>query len=640
MPRAGALVTGGLTFSQIATQPSAASQPVGSDKSIHDIAFDGNTLIAGYGDWTLNTDSTGGSADRVGIEPLNLTTTIWQTKTPLVNGEALTKFRTIGGYLYAPNTDASSFGTGAFATNRSGSWQLSMPATLASSVHIFDIASRTDSDSDLWAAGSNNGSPAYAALWHSIDNGATWSIAQSDTDPGGWARYYWVAALNGSIYVQADHVTGGANLKKFDGTSWTNLSTTQTCYMGSNSNNNAEVEVFAGNIVCAGNQSTEQGKIRTFDGTTVTARTIPGASGLVNDIYVSGSNLYVSIGNRLYRTTDLTNWTLLGLTPANVVSMGVANDYVYLGMDDATIWRSQATITSSSPAVYAPPVVYGVYPADLTLGNGTVVVMVDCIGMPSDGVVRVGGIVTPKSYAFQLECDETRKYVSINVDTSLYGAGYADLTIANPDGQTVTRQNAIYFSDGTITPTITGFTRDESSATETVLKFTGENFLAPTPGLNSDGTAQFFLGLYNHLVSLNGQPLSFCTTQVEYDFYVLNSLDPQYFTVSGPCYRLADYDVNTDEITPRMSNTMFEVVVPKNYPVVSGSVQLLGGNAFGVYVLGISAVYNFADPPSQTPGTTLVSANLAETGSAMPPLLILGGLMIGLGLLGWRKTTL
>lgn len=122
-----AAVQGGPSFSQIATQPSAMAENDGWNKAIHSIAFDGNKLIAGYGDWNTNSDSFGSAAARVGIEPLDLGTNTWQPKTPLVGTESIDRIRTIDGALYVPTIDPSNYGSGGYATNATGKWVVNSP---------------------------------------------------------------------------------------------------------------------------------------------------------------------------------------------------------------------------------------------------------------------------------------------------------------------------------------------------------------------------------------------------------------------------------------------------------------------------------------------------------------------------------
>ncbi len=624
---ARAVFSGGVTFTQLTTHPSASI--TNANKSIWDIAFDGNNLIAGYGDWTTNSDSFGAPGERVGIEPYDTAANSWLPKTPLVNGEAITNFSTINNHLYTTNTDASTHGTSGFASNRTGTWVYSQPATLVNSIHLFDITSRNDTDTDLWAVGSSTdpiGTPTsndQAVVWHSIDGGATWSVVQTDADTpaDGFNRYYWVAALNGSIYVEADGISSGAPLRKFDGTSWSTVNLPdKLCNASANA-----VEVFAGHIVCG---SGAGAGISMFDGTTVTRKYFTesynglNVSDSLKDFYIDGSTLYVitNLGG-IYKTNDLTTWTKLGVdsNPTSSTAIGVHGDYVYLGKSDGTIWRSDLTL-SSTPGYTALPSINNISPRVLTANSGMASITVNCSDVSEDAIVTLGGIVIERPSPSMPICVTTGD-VTFLVDTSQYNLGdIVDLQITNPNGNSATWTDAVKFATDVQDPTISKVEVINGEAGQKILQVTGQGFYGDV-----DPNLVYYLGIFNRLVAFNGQSLPFCATEDEATIYESSGIDSQYYSTTAPCYRFMTFSP-TDGIGMQMTDTMFEIVLPAGTDVSAGTVQFLGG-AYLIFNIGASTVFNFGTGnPTNPSGPNTPQA--PNTGVALLPWSFMSGVII------------
>ena len=361
--RAHALQGQIIDITKIATQPQAAVGITGYggntwDASIHAIAFDGDSLIAGYGDWNFNSDSAGGPDAHTGIQLLDLTTKQWGSLTR-TGTESNSIFRTINGHLYAPTTDPST-GGGGWATNASGTWTTHFPSELQNAVHIFDIASLTNSDQDLWLFGATNNPPSgsddtagLATIWHSIDGGQTWQTVQTDGSTpvnatGGFERYYWGAALNGKIYAQAADTSPQAPMRVYNSSTqtWSTLSYQTSC-----TTMLRQVVTFDGQIICDG---TDNG-FYTFDGSLHAQIFIQDNSVQVypQAMAVDSGNLYVLASNgHLLRTAAFSQpWQDLGVvqmpSSTHISSIGVHGGSLYLGDSEAGIWQSDVVLSAS-----------------------------------------------------------------------------------------------------------------------------------------------------------------------------------------------------------------------------------------------------------------------------------------------------
>lgn len=357
--------SGGMQFTKLTTQPNAAIGLKGYaatknwDASIHTIAFDGDNLIAGYGDWGVNSDSLlpPNQAGHTGIQPYSLSTNTWgdllRTGT-----ESNDVFRTINGHLYAPTTDPSSKPAG-FATNRSGHWETFFPPDLAQAVHLLDITSPDNSDKNLIAFGATNNPPdsgggtqGLATAWVSHDGGATWTtVAAEGSTPanatGGFERYYWGAALNGKVYFHGAGIMPAISMQVYNPADNDSVSIVPA-------GNNCQaytptgVVVFDGRIVCG----TDTSDLMTFDGTALSRVQLPDGAGSPREYALNSGYLYVmALNGAIYRTTSWSQpfeyiGTFATALASNAQSMAVHNDRIYFGMQNADIYQSTSTITN------------------------------------------------------------------------------------------------------------------------------------------------------------------------------------------------------------------------------------------------------------------------------------------------------
>ena len=315
------------TTTLVGTDPFAAAQPTAAGHLLRDLGLDGGKLYVAYGDYDANT----GPQQVHTFDPVSgqFSASLLQVPT-----EEISVYRKLNGKLYAPMTDPRDPSTSnvGYATNATGAWTNQMKAP---AVHIYDVA--TMNGSDLWMVGSVSRYDAAtpgggAAAYRSTDGGQTWQIVAKDTSvvENGYERYYWAAAINGTMYLQAEDVTEGAPLRAFNGTTWSTVpeaSVGRPC--GTVAAN--RVEVFKNRIVCAG--GTAFG-VTTFDG--VSAVTAP--IGALTDLAVPGDGyIYALTSTGVHRSLDGLKWTALSTAPAGAQSVAVVNGTVYLGMNNSTI---------------------------------------------------------------------------------------------------------------------------------------------------------------------------------------------------------------------------------------------------------------------------------------------------------------
>lgn len=324
-----------LEFTEVGVHPEANAQPTTVGKTLRDLAVKDGRLYAGYGDYGVNTGP-------IHINPFNLGTHTFEGSALSVPTEAISIYREVNGVLMAPMTDpkaAFTDNTGYAERLPDGNWVNREHAPL---IHVFDVA--TLDGNDLWMVGSSQEDDGVtrrgATAYRSTDGDTTWQIAQTDANANPATResnrYYWIAELNGKLYMQAEGVTPAAPVRSFDGTSWEEGTTDRVC--GTSWPN--RVEVFAGRIVCA----IGSGSLRLFDGTTVEETSVPVGS-TIWDLFIDGSYLYAIGTSGIARTTDLQNWQWLGVRPVGGVSVAVAGDYLYVGTQTAQILRSTQTVT-------------------------------------------------------------------------------------------------------------------------------------------------------------------------------------------------------------------------------------------------------------------------------------------------------
>lgn len=328
------------TTTVVGKDPFAAAQPTAAGHLIRDLGMANGKLYVAYGDYDANTGPQQ-------VHTFDPSTGVFSGSLLEVPTEEISTYRKINSAMYAPMTDPRVPWTAdaGYATNATGSWTNQMKAP---ENHIFDVATLTGSD--LWMVGSvGRYDPAVAgggaAAYRSTDGGQTWQLVAKDTSAveTGYERYYWAAAINGTMYLQASGVSGGAPLRAFNGTTWSTVSLAsadQPC--GTVAAN--RVEVFKNMIVCAGGSAYG---VTTFDG--VTAKTA--AIGGLSDLAVPGDgSIYALTTNGVYRSIDGRSWTPLSTAPAGAQSVAVVNGTVYLGMNDSTIVKINKLTVSPAPS--------------------------------------------------------------------------------------------------------------------------------------------------------------------------------------------------------------------------------------------------------------------------------------------------
>ncbi|KGN42575.1 WD40/YVTN/BNR-like repeat-containing protein [Knoellia aerolata] len=302
----------------VGVSPQALAKSTTSGKTIRSLTMDNGKFYVGHGDYLGNSGPTKVST----FDPVTRTFAESGLTAPT---EEITTFRKINGKLYAPWTDPTGSATAnqGFSTNASGTWtnQFKAPAE-----HVFDVASLNGSD--LWMVGSAKnvvGTKGGAAAYRSTDGGASWSLVAKDTSVVelGQERYYWAAALNGKMYLQAHGVTEDAPLRVFNGTSWSTVPGANPC----NTVESRSVEVFKGRILCT---SFGIGVVA-FDGTKTTT-VLPSTKWNILDFDVPGDGyIYALSRGGVYRSADGLSWTGLTTVPTYAWSIGVHNGTIYLG---------------------------------------------------------------------------------------------------------------------------------------------------------------------------------------------------------------------------------------------------------------------------------------------------------------------
>ena len=304
--------------SVVGVSPQALEKPNESGRTIRSLTMDNGKFYVGYGDYIVN----GGPTKVTTFDPA---TKVFAESGLTAPTEEITTFRKINGTLYAPWSDPTGSATAnqGYSTNASGTWtnQYKAPAE-----HVFDVATLTGSD--LWMVGSAKNvvdGKGGAAAYRSTDGGASWSLAAKDTSSTemGRERYYWAAALNGKMYMQAQDVLEGAPLRVFNGTTWSTMAGVTPC----STVEARAVEVFKGRIIC-----TKYGfGVMAFDGTRAT-QVMPQTSWNVLDFDVPGDGyIYALSRGGVYRSADGLSWTGLTTVPEYAWSIGVHNGTIYLG---------------------------------------------------------------------------------------------------------------------------------------------------------------------------------------------------------------------------------------------------------------------------------------------------------------------
>ena len=348
-----------MQYVNIGTHP-RASALIGTDYDyygprLHDMAVSNGKLYAGYGDWNSNSDSWGPAAGRVALVPFDIASKTFESQDEvMVGSEAINTIREINGALYVPSTDPSIHGSGGYATNVSGSWEVRN--VIPDAVHIFDAATLTGTD--LWMFGARDNYPPFdgsvgrAVAWRSTDGGQTWGEALSQgSEPGqgaGFERYYWGQKAGDKLFMHAAGTVPELPTQSYDG-SITASHPNVTC-----GGNGHRVIEFEDKIVCPnsyinGNYFDLIAIDSQGNGTSANY----GGGGYIEDFYVHNGYLYaLENDGTVQRTNDLQTWTALGTWAypgedyVTATSLVVYNDKIYIGDSRSNIYESGTTITA------------------------------------------------------------------------------------------------------------------------------------------------------------------------------------------------------------------------------------------------------------------------------------------------------
>lgn len=321
------------TFTLAGTDPYVASQSTTTGQAITTLFPWNNQLYPGYGDYNANTGP-------IQIAPFDPTTNTFSPSLLSATTEAIYNYRSIGGNLYAPAIDPQgSLSNYAYAEGQP--WVNAVNSGLAGE-HIFDVVTLTGSD--LWAVGSTY-SNNTATAWRSTDGGQTWTVMLSvpplsSTDD---ARFYFAGVYNGKLYLQANdyycncaHPTSNV----FDGTSWSTGPNLFSTYDGEG----WRPIVFAGKLVYRSWAEPYWSYLMSFDGRSDHTIT----TWQIYDFTVDGSYLYVlTTSGQIYRTTDLSSWSLFATGPSNSQSLAILNGILYLGTANSGIYRYSQPVSGS-----------------------------------------------------------------------------------------------------------------------------------------------------------------------------------------------------------------------------------------------------------------------------------------------------
>lgn len=364
-----------LTFTDLGTHPQAAAQSTNVGKTISKIEIYNNQLIAGYGDWNANTGP-------IVINPYDLNTSSFLGSQLSAPVEALYSMKVIDGKLIIPGTDPTCSGTcsaGYVLGLPNGTWQMKTPI---SAEHVLGVATLTGTD--IWLFGSAGG--ATATAWRSTDDGATWNAVQTHTQvPGGnnTERYYWGAALNGTMYMQSSLIPNDIPVQSFNGTTWDQATINPSKDLCGGNLSIYNPVVFDNKIICINNSemgtgSGSFGGLKSYSGGTsiqnypkdFTDESLAKAETQIfkdcnpKDTYVQGQYLYVLCSNvwsgtptsaRVIRTTNLKDWETLSNVPALASSLAVdtTNQNIYVGTTNSKLWKASLPAANTvEPTVY------------------------------------------------------------------------------------------------------------------------------------------------------------------------------------------------------------------------------------------------------------------------------------------------
>jgi len=303
-------------FVLVGVNPFAAAQPTARGRRLHTLEGWRGELYLGYGDYGENTGP-------IEVSAYDPRTGTFASKLRFPT-EAIEVYRPIGDRLYAPAIDPLGGGqTASVAIGEpDGRWWNNARVLMS---HAFDLA--TVDGTDLWLVGSLG---ARAVVMRSLDGGDTWepslALARASARPDDFARFYFVFAHRGRLYVQGEDFFGGHHpgAQVFDGAGWTDGPDLRPARGWG-----GRPLAFGDRIVYVGREG-----LTVFDGTSVQG------TGLgARDLCVADGVLYVLTEGVVRRTRDLQRWETVAVAPANATSLGVLDGILYVGTADSQLYR-------------------------------------------------------------------------------------------------------------------------------------------------------------------------------------------------------------------------------------------------------------------------------------------------------------
>ncbi len=339
-------------FTLVGTSQFAAAQPTTIGQQITTLSGFNGKLYIGFGDYGANT----GPINISYYDPVSAT---FSASLVAARTEAVYLYRTINNQLFAPAIDPQ----GQLMNYLFAKGEPWSDPTLTGSpsgyqidaFHVFDMAALGN---NLYAVGQDFLNS--AAVWKSTDGGTTWSedFSEAPSDPlNDAARYYFIFAYNGKLYVQANDVNSSMfpNSKVYDGTSWTSGPDlfTPVTQLGEVSTG-YKPQPFANKMVylSSSKPTPSTSRLLAFDGTTPTIV----SPVKVIDFAIGGSLLYALGEDKNIRTTsDLVNWTVLDSAPATAASTATLNDKLFVGTTDSKIYLYNNPIPTPTPSPTPSP---------------------------------------------------------------------------------------------------------------------------------------------------------------------------------------------------------------------------------------------------------------------------------------------
>lgn len=315
----------------VGTAPEAASSPTASGRRIQTLTYDAGRLYYGHGDYADNTGSMSGRGTAIAYH--DVLSGGFETALDGFATEEVNTIRAIDGSLYAPAIDPSA-AAGPQSSYARGDDDWSANPTGAPSVHVFDVAG---TDAGLYlATGDHDG----GGVWHSADDGASWSRSLHGTDAqnDGFERYYWLGTIDGELYTRMHHGwdqgTSTSGIMRLDAVAgWTPVRRSPD--FGLWSMRGSDVQSFDGRLWAFRNDTVDW-----FDGRR--GRSVDPKVGMVTAITADSSGLYVLGTDGVARidakgkARPVVAAGMGGLARATAIAVGGGR--LWLGTEDARIW--------------------------------------------------------------------------------------------------------------------------------------------------------------------------------------------------------------------------------------------------------------------------------------------------------------